>query len=75
MEVVKRKRGRPKGSKNKTKITKTKVIKGMEPDKDYLYYFVADIVTGKRFPSHGRTVHSRWDRCINRDSKTSNEQR
>lgn len=42
MEVVKRKRGRPKGSKNKTKITKTKVIKGMEPDKDYLYYFVAD---------------------------------
>lgn len=35
----KKKRGRPKGSKNKPR---KKVIKGMEPDKVYLYYFIAD---------------------------------
>jgi hypothetical protein len=38
-EELKRKRGRPKGGKNKPKV---KVIKGAEIDKVYRYYFVAD---------------------------------
>lgn len=40
MVEVKRKRGRPAGSKNKPKAKK--VIKGTEPDKVYQYYFIAD---------------------------------
>lgn len=35
----KKKRGRPKGSKN---APKKKIIKGTEVDKEYKYYFIAD---------------------------------
>lgn len=38
-EPEKKKRGRPKGSKNKPK---KKIIKGIEHDKEYAYYFIAD---------------------------------
>jgi hypothetical protein len=39
-EDIKRKRGRPPGTKNKPKDKK--VIKGTETDKVYRYYFIAD---------------------------------
>ena len=41
-EEIKKKRGRPPGSKNKAKKPVKKAIKIAEEDKVYKYYFIAD---------------------------------
>lgn len=60
-EEIKKKRGRPKGSKN---TPKKKVIKGTEEDKVYRYYFVAD-ACGCRY---GTNVLGAGMWCVHKNS-------